>query len=215
MIVIGLTGSIGMGKTTAADVLRQVDVKVHDADAAVHRLLARGGKAVAAVGAAFPGVVRDGAVDRSELGKRVFGNARALDQLESVLHPMVREESLRFLQDCERGGEPLAVLEVPLLFETGGERDCDVIILVSAPPDVQAERVMRRPGMTRERLADIRTRQMPDEEKRSRADFVVDTGLGHEESLREITRIVKLLKSGRRRVDRRRHDAIMKRIRHA
>ena len=215
MIVIGLTGSIGMGKTTAADVLRQVDVKVHDADAAVHRLLARGGKAVAAVGAAFPGVVRDGAVDRSELGKRVFGNARALDQLESVLHPMVREESLRFLQDCERGGEPLAVLEVPLLFETGGERDCDVIILVSAPPDVQAERVMRRPGMTRERLADIRTRQMPDEEKRSRADFVVDTGLGHEQSLREITRIVKLLKSGRRRVDRRRHDAIMKRIRHA
>jgi dephospho-CoA kinase len=206
-----------MGKTTAADVLRQLGVKVHDADAAVHRLLARGGGAVAAVEAAFPGVVRDGAVDRLVLGERVFGNARALDRLESILHPMVREESLRFLQDCERGGEPLAVLEVPLLFETGRESDCDVTILVSAPPDIQTRRVMRRPDMTPERLAGITARQMPDREKRRRADFVVETGLGRAESLRAITRIVKLLKSDRWRAGRRgrRVPASKKQSRHA
>ncbi len=215
MIVTGLTGSIGMGKSTAAEVMRQLGVPVHDADAAVHRLLARDGAAVAAVEAAFPGVARDGAVDRPELGRRVFDDARALETLESILHPMVREVSLRFLQDCERAGEPLAVLEVPLLFETGRERDCDVTILTSAPLEVQTERVMRRPGMTRARLADIRARQMPDAEKRLLADFVVETGREREESLREITRIVKLLKSGGWPVDRRRHAAIMKRIRHA
>lgn len=203
MIVIGLTGSIGMGKTTAADVLRQVDVKVHDADAAVHRLLARGGGAVAAVEAAFPGVVRGGAVSRPELGKRVFGDARAFDRLESILHPMVRAQSRRFLRNCARRRALLAVLDVPLLFETGRERECDVTVLVSAPPAIQAARVMRRPGMTRERLADIRARQMPDREKRRRADFIVETGLGRRETLRAITRIVKLLKSGRWRASHR------------
>ncbi len=215
MIVIGLTGSIGMGKSTAAEVMRQLGVPVHDADAAVHRLLARDGAAVAAVEAAFPGVARDGAVDRPALGRRVFGDAKALEKLESILHPMVREVSLRFLQDRERAGEPLAVLEVPLLFETGGQRDCDVTILTSAPVEVQTGRVMRRPGMTRARLADIRARQTPDAEKRLLADFVVETGGEREESLREITRIVKLLKSGGWPVEGRRHAAIMKRIRNA
>ena len=215
MIVIGLTGSIGMGKSTAADVMRQLGVPVYDADAAVHGLLARGGAAVAAVEAAFPGVARDGAVDRPELGRRVFDDAAALDKLESILHPMVRQDSLRFLRDCEREREPLAVLEIPLLFETGRERDCDVVVITSAPPEVQTERVLRRPGMTRARLDDIRARQLPDAEKRRLADFVVDTGQGREESLREITRIVKLLKSGEWPVDHSRHAAIMKRIRDA
>ncbi len=203
MIVIGLTGSIGMGKSTAARVLRRLGVPVHDADAAVHRLLGPGGAAVAAVDSAFPGVARDGAVDRSELGRRVFADTRALEKLESILHPMVRADSLRFLRGCRRRRSPLAVLDVPLLFETGRERDCDVTLLVTAPPAIQAARVLRRAGMTPGRLAGIRARQMPDREKRRRADFIVETGLGRRESLREIARIVKLLKSGRGRTSRR------------
>ena len=192
-----------MGKSAAARVLRRLGLPVHDADAAVHRLLARGGGAVAAVEAAFPGVMRDGAVDRPELGKRVFGDARALDRLESILHPMVRAQSRRFLRNCARRRALLAVLDVPLLFEIGRERECDVTVLVSAPPAIQAVRVMRRPDMTLERLADIRARQMPDREKRRRADFVVETGLGRRESLRALTRIVRLLKSGRWRASHR------------
>ncbi len=217
MIVVGLTGSIGMGKSAAARVLRRLGVPVHDADAAVHRLLGPGGAAVAAVEAAFPGVARDGAVDRPELGRRVFGDARALKKLETILHPKVRADSLRFLRGCGRSRSPLAVLDVPLLFETSRERDCDVTLLVTAPAAIQAARVLRRAGMTPGRLADIRARQMPDREKRRRADFVVETGLGRRESLRAIARIVKLLKSGRWRASRRwrRVSTIMKRSGHA
>lgn len=197
MIVIGLTGSIGMGKTTAAHVLARMGLPVHDSDAAVHRLFAKGGAAVGPVGKAFPSAIRDGAVDRKELGSLVFHDSKALARLEAIVHPLVRCESRRFLKQCGRCRKPLVVLDIPLLFEVGREGDCDVTILVTAPSFIQAQRVLRRPGMTKRRLSDIRARQMPDAEKRRRADFIVPTALGKRESLRRLSRIVKLLHSGR------------------
>ena len=195
MIVIGLTESIGMGKTTAARALVRMGLPVHDSDAVVHRLFAKRGAAVGPVGAAFPSAIRDGAVDRKSLGSQVFHDPAALARLEAIVHPLVRGESRRFLKRCALRREPLAVLDVPLLFEVGREGDCDFTILVTAPAFIQAQRVLNRPGMTRERLADIRARQMPDAEKRRRADFIVQTGLGKRESLRHLARIVKLLSS--------------------
>jgi dephospho-CoA kinase len=196
MIVIGLTGSIAMGKTTAAGILRRMGLPVHDADAAVHRLFRKGGAAVAAVERAFPGTVRDGTVDRDMLGRQVFQDPEALHRLEAIVHPMVRADSDEFLRLCARRRGPMAVLDIPLLFETGRARDCDATILVSAPAFLQAQRVLRRPGMTEQRLAEIRARQMPDREKRRRADFVVWTGLSRRETLRRLAGIVKLLRSG-------------------
>jgi dephospho-CoA kinase len=200
MVILGLTGSIGMGKTTAAKIFRRLGVPVHDADAAVHRLLGPGGKAVAAVEAAFPGVARDGAVDRAELGRRVFGDPAALARLEALLHPAVRRAALDFLRRQARRRRPLVVLDIPLLFETGGERLCDATLVVSAPPAVQAARVLSRPGMTRQRLDAILAQQMSDREKRRRADFVVRTGLGKRDTLRALAAIVRLARSwpGRR-----------------
>lgn len=185
-VVIGLTGSIGMGKTNAAKTLERMGIPVHDADAAVHRLIGPGGRAVAAVGAAFPGVVRDGAVDRAALGKRVFNDKAALARLEAILHPMVRAEARAFLRRMARRRAPVAVLDIPLLFETGGDALCDATIVVSAPRRVQEARVLSRPGMTRARLEAIRASQMPDAEKRRRADYVVSTGLGKRDSLRRL-----------------------------
>jgi dephospho-CoA kinase len=196
MIVVGLTGSIGMGKTNAAETLRREGIAVHDADAAVHELLGPGGAAVAAVDEAFPGVARDGAIDRKELGRRVFHDAEALAGLEAILHPLVREDSRRFLERCKRASATLAVLDIPLLYEIGRDSECDAVILVTAPHSVQRERVLRRPGMTPARLADILARQMPDSEKRNLADFIVDTSGKRSETLRELKRIVKLLESG-------------------
>lgn len=198
MIVVGLTGSIGMGKTTAANALRRLRVPVHDADAAVHRMFAKGGAAVGTVEAAFPGVTRNGVVDRSALGEKVFRDADALARLEAIVHPLVRATSRTFLKRCAIRREPVAVLDVPLLFETGRDRDCDVTVVVSAPRFIQTQRVLRRPGMTLARLDEIRARQMPDVEKRRRADFTVRTGLGLHESLIALLRIVKLLRAGRR-----------------
>ncbi len=209
MIVIGLTGSIAMGKTTAAGILSRMGLPVHDADAAVHRLFGNGGAAVAAVGRAFPGTVRDGTVDRDALGRQVFRDPEALRRLEVIVHPMVRADSDEFLRRCARRRAPMAVLDIPLLFETGRERDCDATILVSAPAFLQAQRVLRRPGMTEQRLAEIRARQMPDREKRRRADFVVWTGLSRRETLRQLAGIVKLLRSESPR--RRRGAALAKR----
>lgn len=194
MIVLGLTGSVGMGKTTAAAAFRQVGAPVFDADAAVHRLLARGGGAVAEVGAAFPDVVRGGAVDRGALGRRVFGDAGALEKLEGIVHPKVRASRTRFIRLSASRGERLVVLDIPLLFETGGEAECDFICVVSAPRFVQAGRVLGRPGMTPEKLAGVLARQMPDAEKRRRADFVVPTGNGKRHSLRRIGSLVTMLR---------------------
>ena len=193
MIVIGLTGSIGMGKSTASATFRRLGVPVFDADAAVHGLQARGGRAVAPIGAVFPGSVVDGRVDREALRRAVLGNPAALKQLERIVHPLVRDEEHRFLARARRQGRRLVVLDVPLLLETGGEKRVDQVVVVSAPAAVQAARVLRRPGMTAERLASIRARQMPDAEKRRRADHVIPTGIGRRFAQAAITRLVRRL----------------------
>ena len=193
-VVVGLTGSIGMGKSAAGAMLRRMGLPVHDADRAVHRLLGKGGAAVAAVEAEFPGVTSDGAVDRKRLGARVFGDRPALRRLEAILHPMVRRESEQFVRCNVRRGARLVVLDVPLLFETGREAACDAVIVVTAPRFVQEARVRGRPGMTAERLRAVLAEQMPDAEKRRRADFVVSTGLSKRETLRRLRAIVRLLR---------------------
>jgi dephospho-CoA kinase len=195
MIVAGLTGSIGMGKSTAVALLRRLAVPVFDADASVHRLLEPGGRALADVEAAFPGTTGPAGADRRELGRRVFGDNAALKRLESILHPMVREEERQFLRRLAARRAPLAVLDIPLLFETGGEKRCDAVIVVSAPAPLQRARVLARPGMTAERFAAIRAKQMSDAEKRRRADFVVPSGLGRAATLRCLAAIVRLLKA--------------------
>ena len=204
MFVLGLTGSIGMGKTTAAKMLRRMGLPLHDADRAVHRLLARGGAAVAAVEAAFPGVVADGAVDRERLAGQVFEDRAALKRLEGILHPAVRRATRAFLGHQVRSGRSLVVLDIPLLFETGGEANCDAVAVVTAPPFVQHDRVMGRRGMTAARFQAILAKQMPDREKRRRADFVVHTGLSKADTLRQLRAIVTLLRRRPRRY-RRRH----------
>jgi len=190
MIVLGLTGGIGMGKSTATTILRRLGVPVFDADAAVHRLQARGGRAVAPIAAAFPGCVTDGRVDREALRRAVLGNPEALERLERIIHPLVREEERRFLARARRAGRRIAVLDVPLLLETGGEARVDRVVVVSAPAAVQRSRVMRRPGMTEQRLAAIRARQLPDAEKRRRADHVIRTGLSRRHAQAAIRRLV-------------------------
>lgn len=199
MIVLGLTGSIGMGKSTAAAALRRLGVPVHDADAEVHRLLRRDKPTIAAVEAAFPGVSRNDAVDRSELGRRVFGDSAALARLEAILHPRVRQAEARFLRRARAARAPLGVLDIPLLFETGGERRCHATVVLTAPRFVQAGRVLHRPRMNPGRLAAILSRQMPDVEKRRRADFVVATGLDRRSSLRALAEVVRLLRQKRPR----------------
>jgi dephospho-CoA kinase len=195
LIVLGLTGSIGMGKSTAAAMLRRLGVPLFDADQVVHRLLAPGGGGVRRVTDAFPEVeTAEGAIDRGLLGRRVFADAAALSRLEAILHPMVAAEEKRFVNLARARRERLAVLDVPLLFETGGERRCDYVLVVSAPPLIQRQRVLRRVGMTEIRLAAILRKQMPDREKRRRADFVVPTGLGRKLTLRHLRMIVTLLR---------------------
>lgn len=181
--VIGITGSIGMGKSTASDMLREMDIPVHDADAAVHELLGPGGKAVAAVGEAFPDALRKDTtgsayIDRQSLGRIVFGDAAKKNQLEEILHPLVRQESDAFIAAMEAKGEPLAVLDIPLLFETNGENRVDAIICVSAPAAVQRARVLARPNMTAEKFERILASQLPDAEKRQRSDYVLESDKG-------------------------------------
>ena len=203
MIVLGLTGSIGMGKSTASAMLRRLGAPLFDADAEVHRLLGPGGPAVAKVEAGFPGVRKpDGGIERPALGRRVFGQPDALKRLEAILHPMVRTAERHFLARCRAHREPVAVLDIPLLYETGRGKLCDAVIVVSAPAWLQRQRVMRRRGMTDSRFAAILASQLPDAEKRRRADFVVVTGLGKRETLRRlqtILRIARERKIGRRR----------------
>ncbi|MFP6742825.1 MAG: dephospho-CoA kinase [Alphaproteobacteria bacterium] len=193
MIILGLTGSIGMGKSTAAAVLKSLGAAVFDADAAAHQLIGRGGPAVAAVEAAFPGTTVAGRVDRAVLGQRVFGDHDATLRLEAIIHPGVGAMERRFLRLAAARRCPLAVRDVPLLFETGGERRCDAVAVVVAPPFVQAQRVLRRPGMTCDRLVAIRARQMSDQEKVRRADFVIRTGLGKRTSLRDVHGMITML----------------------
>lgn len=196
MFILGLTGSIGMGKTTAADAFRRLGVPVHDADATVHRLMVAGGLAVPAVSEHFPDCIQGGVVDRKALGARVFDDDAALKILEGVLHPLVRADEQRFLRQYARRGATLVVLDIPLLFETGAEGRCDAVAVVSAPDFVQRQRVMARPGMTAEKMAAILGRQMADAEKKRRAAFVIQTGQGRADALRTIREIVRLIGAG-------------------
>jgi dephospho-CoA kinase len=176
MIVLGLTGSIGMGKSTTAQLFAEAGVPVYDADAAVHRLYE--GEAVPAIEAAFPGTTTDGKVDRNRLSARVVLDPAAMKRLEEIVHPMLGASRHKFLQDAEQSGAPVAVIDIPLLFETGGEIRVDAVIVVTTTPELQRERILARPNMTGEKLAAILARQMPDAEKRKRAHFVVDTSHG-------------------------------------
>jgi len=204
-VIIGLTGSIGMGKSTAARMFRDLGIPVFDADATVHVLLGHGGDAVAAVEEAFPGVVKEGAVDRGELGRRVFGDNAALRRLERIIHPRVFRAERRFIAKAMRERKRMVVRDVPLLFETGGDRRCDVTVVVSAPAHMQAQRVLARPGMTREKFEAIRAKQMPDAQKRRRADFVVPSGLGRGLTRRAVTGIVRKIMDDKTKGRRRRH----------
>jgi dephospho-CoA kinase len=183
---------------------RRMGIPVQDSDAAVHEMFARGGAAVAAVGKAFPGVVKDGAVDRRELGKRVYDDKAALRRLEAIVHPLVGRHRDEFLRRMRARRAPVVVLDIPLLFEAGLDRLCDATVVVSAPRFLQEQRVLGRPGMTAERLARIRTQQMSDADKRRRADYVVETGAGRAHSLRRLREIVRLL---RREKGTPKHDA--------
>jgi dephospho-CoA kinase len=204
VIILGLTGSIGMGKSTAAATLRRLGIPLFDADRLVHRLLALGGSAVEPVAATFPGVRRvGGGIDRALLGQRVFSDREALSRLERIIHPLVEASEKRFLAGARTRREPIVVLDIPLLFESGSERRCDYVLVVSAPGLVQRQRVLRRPGMTERRMAAILANQMPDREKRRRADFVVPTGMSRSLSLRRLGAIVRQLRDGRSRVARR------------
>ena len=178
MMIVGLTGSIGMGKSTAAKMLRQLGVPVYDADAAVHTVQGKGGSALPPIEAAFPGVVKDGVLDRQALGARVFGNKEALRRLEAIVHPLVGRMQRAFLRRAALRGERLVVLDIPLLFEGMGERRVDATLVVSASAFLQRRRVMARPGMTGERLDGILRQQVPDSVKRRKATIVIPTGLG-------------------------------------
>jgi dephospho-CoA kinase len=188
MFVLGLTGSLGMGKSTTARFFAEAGVPVHDADSAVHRLYE--GAAVKAIEAAFPGTTADGKVDRNLLAARVLGDAAALKRLEAIVHPLVQEAERLMLAEAQARGEKIAVLDIPLLFETGGDRRVDAVVVVSAPPDVQRARVLERPGMTIAKLEAILAKQMPDEEKRRRADFVVDTSRGFDAARAQVRAIL-------------------------
>jgi dephospho-CoA kinase len=189
MFVLGLTGSMGMGKSTTAKFFAGEGVPVHDADAAVHRLYE--GAAVAPIEAAFPGVTDGGKVDRAKLSARIAGDPAALKKLEAIVHPLVRAAEQDFLATAERDGAPVAVLDIPLLYETGGESRCDAVVVVSAPADVQRARVFERPGMTDEKYTALSARQMPDADKRRRADFVVDSSRGLDAAQAQVRDILK------------------------
>jgi dephospho-CoA kinase len=190
MILLGLTGSIGMGKSTTTAMFADHGALIWNADEAVHRLYAPGGTAVAPIGEAFPGVIVDGAVDRARLAEALGRDDQAFKRLEAIVHPLVAQGRLADLAAAEARGVKLAVLDIPLLFETGGDAAVDAVVVVTAPAAVQAERVLARPGMTRERFEAILSRQLPDAEKRRRADFVVDTGEGLDAARARVAEIV-------------------------
>ena len=189
MFILGLTGSIGMGKSTTARFFREAGVPVHDSDAVVHRLYE--GEAVAPVEAAFPGTVVGGKVDRGKLSEKLVGNPDAIRRLEAIVHPLVRAVSHRFLHDQAARGARVVVLDIPLLFETGGEKNVDAVVVVSAPADVQRKRVLSRAGVTAERLDALLARQMPDAEKRARAHFIVDSSRSFDSARAQVDAILR------------------------
>jgi dephospho-CoA kinase len=199
MLNIGLTGSIGMGKSTTAAMFREAGVPVYDADVAVADLYLEGGAAVAPLEAAFPGVTKDGAVDREALRQRVLGNDEAMAKLNSVVHPLLGKDRIEFYRRAEEAGADMVVLDIPLLFETGGHMNMDVVVVASAPADLQRERVLARPGMTPERLDAILARQVHDTEKRAWAHFVVDTGRGLDVAREQVAEIIAVMRDPARR----------------
>lgn len=194
MVILGLTGSIGMGKSTAAQCLRLLRVPVYDADASVHAVFAAGGAAVGPVGAAFPSVIVDGAVDRAALSRLAVDDETVLQRLEAIVHPIVRQVQDRFLRAMAVRRAELVVVDIPLLFETGGENRCDAVVVVTAPAYLQRQRVLARPGMTEEKFALIRTRQTPDVEKRRRADFIVPSNQSKRATLLALRDIVETMR---------------------
>jgi dephospho-CoA kinase len=199
MFILGLTGSLGMGKSTTAGFFAEAGVPVHDADAVVHRLYE--GEAAAAIEAAFPGTTTAGKVDRDKLAARVIDRPEALRRLEAIVHPLVREAEARFLTDARARGAEVVVLDIPLLLETASDQRVDAIVVVSAPGDIQRQRVLERPGMTPDKLDALLARQMADSEKRRHADFVVDTSRGFEAArarVKEILRAIATMPQRRR-----------------
>jgi dephospho-CoA kinase len=194
MIVLGLTGSIGMGKSATAAMFREEGVPVYDADAAVHALYAPGGAAVIPLAEAFPGVVKDGAVDRTALRGAIGGDPAAWARLEAIVHPLVSQAQANFLAQARADGAPVAVLDIPLLFESGKAKAFDAIVVVSAPPQVQRARVLARPGMTEAAFEEILAKQTPDAEKRAAADFVINTALGFEEARAQVRAVLAALR---------------------
>lgn len=194
MIIVGLTGSIGMGKSTTSAMFEAEGVPVYDSDAAVHALYAPGGAAVAPVEAAFPGVVVEGAIDRTRLSARVMGDPEALKALEAIVHPLVGSDRIAFFEKAAADGKDIVVLDVPLLYETGGDRRVDKVVVVSAPAEVQRARVMARPEMDAAKFEAILARQLPDAEKRARADFVIDTGQGLDHARQQVRAILEALR---------------------
>ena len=201
MITVGLTGSIGMGKSTTAEMFAAQGAPVYDADAEVRRLYAAGGAAVPLVEAAFPGVTVDGAIDRNLLGAQVLGKPEALARLNKIVHPLMGERRAAFFDDARAKGVSIVVLDIPLLFETGGEKNVDATVVVTAPADVQRARVLARPGMTAEKLEAILAAQTPDAEKRARADYVVDTSRGLESAREQVAAILSDLRGRAKRAN--------------
>ena len=200
MLVVGLTGSIGMGKSETARMFARLGIPVYDADAAVHALYDEGGAAVGPIGEVFPEAIVDGRVDRERLSRLVLHDRAALAQLEEIVHPLVGEAQMAFLRRAYDAGAPMVVLDIPLLFETGGETRVDAVIVVSAPEDIQRARVLDRPGMTPEKLDRILAKQVPDDDKRARAHFVVETHRGLDDAFEQVKRIVDDLESWEARV---------------
>ena len=188
MFILGLTGSLGMGKSATAKMFAEEGVPVHDADAAVHQLYES--EATPLIEAAFPGTTAGGKVNRDKLAQRVLGDTAAIKKLEAIVHPLVRNAEERFLTEAERKGVTVAVLDIPLLFETGGDKRCDAVVVVSAPPDVQRARAFERPGMTEQKFAALLAKQMPDADKRAMADFVVDTSKGFDAARAQVRDIL-------------------------
>jgi dephospho-CoA kinase len=207
VIVLGLTGSIGMGKSTTAAMFREAGVPVYDADAAVHATYAKGGACVEPLRAAFPGVVRDDAVDREALRQAVLGQPEELRRLSSIVHPIIRGEQRVFFEAARESGADLIVMDIPLLFENGGQAQVDAVAVVTAPAEVQRDRVLQRDGMTPERFAAILAQQTPDAEKRAGADFVIDTGKGLEPVRRQVAEIIAVMRDPARRPPSRKQKA--------